>query len=78
METASLRYAENSKRSFSMNKDKFEFEKLEKICTEMISAVLLACEAELAKHNDDVKGLPSAAMAVKESILTFLALIGRK
>lgn len=78
MATASLRYAENSKRSFGMDKDEVDFAELEKICTEMIKTVLLACEAELAKHNDDVKGLPSAAMAVRESILTFLALISHQ
>lgn len=61
-----------------MSEDKFEFEELEKMCTEMISTILLVCEAELAKHNNDVKGLSSAAMAVRESVLTFLALISRK
>lgn len=47
-----------------MNEDKLEFEELETICTEVISAVLLACEAKFAKNNDDVKGLSSAVMSV--------------
>lgn len=58
-----------------MDKDKVEFEELEKMCREVISKVLLTCELELIQHDDDIKALPSAAMAVKESILTFLALI---
>lgn len=58
-----------------MCKDKIEFEKLEKICREVISKVLLTCEWELLNNNDKTKALPSAAMAVRESILTFLALI---
>ena len=58
-----------------MDKGKIEFEELEKICREVISKVLLKCELELLKHNDEIKALPSAAMAVRESILTFLALV---
>jgi len=61
-----------------MDKDKVDFEELERTCREVIRRVLLTCEAELLKHNDDIKALPSAAMAVKESILTFLALINPK
>ena len=61
-----------------MDRDKLEFAELERACAKMIRIVLLACEAKLAEHNDDVKGLPSAAMAVKESDLTFLALISHK
>ncbi len=60
------------------NRTKINFEDLEKACREVVSIVLLVCEAELSKHNDDVKGLPSAAMAVRESILTFLALVNPK
>ncbi|CAK7041967.1 MAG: hypothetical protein DELT_02864 [Desulfovibrio sp.] len=58
-----------------MNKDNIELEELETICREVISRVLHTCESELCKHNDDIKALPSAAMAVRESILTFLALV---
>lgn len=58
-----------------MDREKVEFEKLEKSCREVISQVLLACESELLKYDDKIKALPSAAMAVRESILTFLALI---
>ncbi len=61
-----------------MNRDKVEFEKLEKSCREVISQVLLVCESELLKHNDEIKALPSAAVAVRESILTFLALVNPK
>jgi hypothetical protein len=63
------------KRSFNMDKDRVEFEELEKACREVIRRVLLTCESELLKHNDELKPLPSAAIAVKESILTFLALV---
>lgn len=58
-----------------MDNDKIE---LEKICLEVISRVLLTCESELLKHNDEIKALPFAAMAVRESILTFLALVTSK
>ena len=61
-----------------MSKDRAEFEELEKICREVIRRVLLTCELELIQHNDEIKALPYAAMAVKESILTFLALIEPK
>lgn len=61
-----------------MDKEKVDFEELVRVCREVISRVLLTCETELLKHNDDIKALPSAAMAVKESILTFLALINPK
>lgn len=61
-----------------MDNDKIELEKLEKICREVMSRVLLTCESELLKHNDEIKALPSAAMAVKESLLTFLALVNPK
>ena len=58
-----------------MSKDKVEFEELEKICRAVISIVLLTCESELLEHGDGIKALPSAAMAVREAILTFLALV---
>lgn len=61
-----------------MNRDKVEFEKLEKSCREVINQVLLTCESELLKNKDKIKALPSAAMAVRESILTFLALVNPK
>ena len=61
-----------------MDKSNLEFEDLEKNCREVISRVLHTCELELLNNNDEVKGLPFAAMAVKESILTFLALINSK
>ena len=61
-----------------MDKKRVEFEELEKACRETISRVLLfTCDSEILKH-DDLKALPSAAMAVRESILTFLALVNPK
>lgn len=60
------------------NKTKVDFEDFEKACCELISLVLLVCESELLKRNDEIKALPSAAMAVRESILTFLALVNPK
>ena len=54
-----------------MDKGKIELEELERISNELISRVLLTCESKLLKHNDEIKALPSAAMAVRESILTF-------
>lgn len=57
------------------DKSKVDFEDFERACREVISVVLLVCESELFKHNDEIKALPSAAMAVRESILTFLALV---
>lgn len=61
-----------------MDKDKLALEELEKACHEVITIVLLTCESELLKHNDEIKALPSAAMAVRESIMTFLALVNPK
>lgn len=65
-------------KEFFMDKSNLEFEDLEKICREVISRVLHTCELELLNNNDEVKDLPFAAMAVKESILTFLAIINSK
>ena len=62
-----------------MDKDKkLNSENFEKACNEMISTVLSVCEKELigGKHKD--KALPLAALAVQDSILTFLALVTRK
>lgn len=72
-----MRCAENSQRSFGMNKEnvKYSICDVEKVSKKLIRMVIFVCEEELAKHNDDIKGLPSAAMAVRESILTFLALV---
>lgn len=61
-----------------MDKDRIDLEELEAICHEVVSRVLLTCESKLIRHNDEIKALPSAAMAVRESILTFLALINPK
>ena len=56
------------------NKRKYRVDDLKKVSKEFISMILNVCETELAKHNDDIPGLPSAAMAVRESITTFLTL----
>lgn len=64
-------------KEFFMDKSNLEFEDLEKICSEVIIRVLHTCELEIL-NNNEVKALPFAAMAVKESILTFLALINSK
>jgi len=61
-----------------MDRDKVELEKLEWLCREVISWVLLTCESELIKHKGEITALPFAAMAVRESILTFLALVNPK
>jgi hypothetical protein len=61
-----------------MDKDKNEFEAFEATCHEVISAVLSLCEKELARRNYEEKALPYAALAVRESILAFLALAERK
>lgn len=61
-----------------MDKDSIDLKELELVCRETISRILLVCESELIKHNDEIKALPSAAMAVRESILTFLALVTSK
>lgn len=55
-----------------------EQEEFETVCQKVISTVLLVCEAELAKRNDNEKALSRAAMAVRESLLTFLALTSQK
>lgn len=61
-----------------MDKDRIKFEELERAYQEIINRVLNTCESELFKHNDKLPALPSAAIAVKESILTFLALVNPK
>lgn len=61
-----------------MNKDSIEFDKIEQIFHEVIGIVLLTCESQLAKNDDKIEALPYAAMAVKESLLTFLALVDPK
>lgn len=61
-----------------MDKDSTALKELEQICHEVISRVLSTCESELSRHNDEITALPSAAMAVRESILTFLALVTSK
>lgn len=55
-----------------------EHEEFEAACQKIISTVLQVCEAELAKLNANEKALPHAAMAVRESLLTFLALTSQK
>ena len=63
-----------------MNNEKREYrvDDLNKESKKFISMTLNVCEMELAKHNDDIPGLSSAAMAVRESITTFLALVNKQ
>jgi len=56
----------------------YDYEEFETVCRNIISTVLLICEAELAKVNDKEEALPHVAMAVREALMTFLALTGRK
>jgi len=55
-----------------------EYEEFEAACRLIISTVLLVCEAKLAISSDNEKALPHAAMAVRDSILAFLALTNQK
>ena len=59
-----------------MNEDKLEYRiaDLEKLSIELVSMTFYVCETTLAKYNGDVKGLPSAAMAVRESIFSVVRL----
>lgn len=69
----------SSKRSFVMKSQiELEYEEFEAACRKIISTVLFVCEAELAKSNNHEKALPHAAMAVRESLLAFLALTSQK
>ena len=76
--TALLRCAENSKRSFGMYEDKEEYqvEDFEKLSEALLDVLFLVCEAHRRGQKDDyAKARPLAAMAVQESIRTFLALL---
>lgn len=54
------------------------YEEFEAEYRKIISTVLLVCEDELAKRNDNDKALPHVAMIVRESLLAFLALTNNK
>jgi hypothetical protein len=55
-----------------------DYEKFEIECRKIISTVLIICETELVKRSDNDNVLPHAAIAVRESLLTFLALTKNK
>ena len=64
-----------------MRKDKIEynFEEFEKQSQEFLDTLFSLCEAQRREIKDEyAKALPSAAMAVQESMRTFLALLKRK
>ena len=75
----SLWCAETSKGSFGMEKQgEYDYEEFETACLRIISTVFLVCDAELAKLNDNEEVLPHVAMAVRESLMAFLALTNHK
>ena len=62
-----------------MSKDKreYDFEEFENGCHKTISAVFALCEVERTNHNANSKALCLAALAVRETLLTFLALVAK-
>lgn len=56
----------------------YDYEEFEAACRKIISTALLICEEELIKLNDNDEALPHAAMAVRESLMIFLALTSHK
>jgi hypothetical protein len=64
-----------------MNNDKKEYrqEEFEKLSQELLDILFSVCETYRRKYKDEyAKTLPFAAMAVQESVRTFLALLKRK
>jgi hypothetical protein len=61
------------------NNEEFRMEDFERLSQELLDILFLVCEAH--RHGQGkryAKALPLAAMAVQESIRTFLALLKRK
>lgn len=57
----------------------YRLEDFEKLSQEMLDMLFSVCEAYRRGYKDEyAKALPLAAMAVQESIRTFLALLKRK
>ena len=59
--------------------EEYWLEDFEKLSQELLDMVFHVCEAHRREYKDEyAKALPSAAMAVQESMRTFLALLKRK
>lgn len=57
----------------------FPLADFENLCQELLDLLFFVCEAQRHKYEDEYAvALPFAAMAVQESIRTFLALLKRK
>lgn len=58
--------------------EKFRLEDFEAQCQDLLDMLFHICETHRRKHKDEyAKALPLAAMAVQESMRTFLALLNR-
>jgi hypothetical protein len=61
------------------NKEEYRLEDFEKLSEELLDMLFPVCEVNRRGQKDDyAKALPLAAMAVQESIRTFLALLNGK
>lgn len=61
------------------NNDKYRLEDFERLSQELLDMLFSVCEANRRGYKDGyAKALPLAAMAVQESLRTFLALLKRK
>lgn len=59
--------------------EEYRWEDFERLSQELLDMLFPVCEAHRHRRNDEyAKVLPPAAMAVQESIRTFLALIKHK
>lgn len=79
--TALVWCAENSRRGFSMykNDEEYRLEDFEKLSQELLDMLFPVCEAQRRGYKDEyAKAFSPAAMAVQESIRTFLALLKRQ
>lgn len=60
------------------NNEEYRLENFEKLTQELLDILFPVCEVHRRGHTDEyAKALPLAAMAVQESIRTFLALLKR-
>lgn len=61
------------------NNEEYPFGNFEQQCQELLDLLFSVCEAHRRGYKDEyAKALPLAAMAVQESMRTFLALLKRK
>lgn len=61
------------------NNEEYPFENFEQQCQELLDLLFSVCEMHRRGYKDEyAKALPLAAMAVQESMRTFLALLKRK